>query len=148
MKQFLLLFTLFLSPLISQAQSPKWTETEAVLIQKNRSIFEEHVLRHSTDSLNTIALDNYLLIPPTGALESKGEVMNSVTNLSVNKLLVLVSNTIMRDEMGILIGTLELEGTLGGKPLPKTIRYMSVFVLDKGKWRLQARTLTPVLQPK
>ena len=57
---------------------------------------------------------------------------------------VVVDKTIVNKNLGIVIGTLMMDGTVMGNPLPKKIRFSSVFVNESGVWKLQSRTLTPI----
>ncbi|MGB0525100.1 MAG: nuclear transport factor 2 family protein [Flammeovirgaceae bacterium] len=116
------------------------------LMALNEAIFKEHVLNHQTDALHLHATDDYCLINPIGKLQTKKEVVDEVSTLQVIALEVLTTQVIEKAQLRILIGTLKLTGTMNGNALPPEIRYMSVFGLEEGTWKLQSRALTPVLQ--
>jgi hypothetical protein len=48
-----------------------------------------------------------------------------------------------------VLGLLQIKATVGGRALPETMRVLSVFTKEnaEAKWRLTARSITPVLGP-
>lgn len=145
-KSIILLFFILIPNFLNAQQQT--SEHKKELIKINRTIFEKHILQHSSKSLTVHALDNYSLINPLGKLQSKKEVINEVNTIEVSKLKVVVNEFMLHDQTAIIVGTLVLKGSFQGKPLPKKIRYMSVFVKVDDKWYLQARSLTPIKSPK
>ena len=69
-------------------------------------------------------------------------------NLNISSLNISVDKVIETENVGIVIGVLEMQGTIMSRPIPGKIRYSSTFVKQDGAWRLQSRTMTPIMRMK
>ncbi|MGS2727206.1 nuclear transport factor 2 family protein [Psychroserpens sp. BH13MA-6] len=114
------------------------------LSELNEYLFIEYTLNKNTEPLNTVATEDFVLIAAPGMIETKEQAIKGVNNLSLSSVNVTVDNIIERDNLGIVIGVLDMKGTIMGRPIPGKIRYHSVFFKDNGIWQLQSRSMTPI----
>ncbi len=131
----------FMLPSLVMAQQ---VASEDELIGFNKNIYVEYVLNNNPKPFAEAATDDFVLITGIGTIENKQQVINGVKNLKITSLKVMVDKTIITDCVGIVVGKLVMEGTVMGQPIPKNIRFSSVFVKEGGKLRLKSRTMTPV----
>jgi hypothetical protein len=116
---------------------------EQALLDLNERILREYVVRNNTRPLEATALGDFFAATP-GGIESRAHVIATVGNVDVDS--VTIENTEIRfhDDAALLAGTLSPYGRLSGRPMP-TLTYLSVYVRQEGRWRLAARSLTPLL---
>lgn len=142
-----LLIILFIVPFLVFGQSSK--DNQANELEKlNEYLFTEYVLKKNTQPINEIAKEDFILIAAPGMIESKKQVIQGVDNLNISSLKVTVDKVIETENIGIVIGVLEMQGTIMNRPVPSKIRYASTFVKQDGTWRLQSRTMTPMMRMK
>jgi hypothetical protein len=131
------------------AQTPR-SDVEALermLIDLNQRVLVEYVLHNNTALLEEVARNDFFLVGPAG-IEPRKQVIATVGNLEADS--VSVKNTEIRlygspvASSAVLAGRLRAKGSLGGRPLP-VLTYLSVYVRDGDKWRLAARSLTPLM---
>lgn len=121
---------------------------EKFLVQLNRELFEQYILRHDTKQYSRVALDDYVLVASIGAIESREEVLATADNLDIRSLTVTNNEFRHHHTTAVLVGTLDMEGTILGHDVSGQMRYLSVFVELDGDWRLMARSLSPVIDPR
>jgi hypothetical protein len=116
---------------------------EQALLDLNESILREYVVRNNTLPLEATALGDFFAATP-GGIESRAHVIATVGNVDVDS--VTIENTEIRihGAAALLAGTLRPYGRLNGRPMP-TLTYLSVYVRQEGRWRLAARSLTPLV---
>ena len=124
------------------------SELKERLIELNRQLWEEYMLRHNTEPYQRAALPEYLFLANIGLVETKDEVIATVGNLQVDAVRVANEEFRLHENTAILIGKLEVRGRVLGHPLPPQMRYMSVFVKSSGEWRVLAQSLTEVVNPR
>ncbi|MFT5752420.1 MAG: ketosteroid isomerase-like protein [Flavobacteriales bacterium] len=56
----------------------------------------------------------------------------------------MVNEVLVKNDMGFVLGVLEIKGTIMGRSVPGKIRFSSVFIKEDDQWRLQLRTMTPM----
>ena len=117
---------------------------EMGLEELNEYLFSEYALKKNTQPLSDIATDDFVLIAAPGMLENKKQAIDGVKNLNISALNVTVNKVIRTDNVGIVIGILEMKGTIMNRPVPGKIRFSSTFIKQDGIWRLKARTMTPM----
>ena len=115
-----------------------------LLEELNEFLFTEYTLNKNTKPLSEIATDDFILIAAPGMIETKQQAIDGVGNLTISSMNVIVNKTIKTDNIGIVIGILELKGTIMNRPVPGKIRYSSTFIKKDDTWRLIARTMTPM----
>lgn len=142
-----LLFILFVIPVAIFGQD-KDNHQEMGLEELNEFLFSEYVLKKNTKPLNDIAAEDFVLIAAPGIIESKKQAIEGVGNLNISSLVVTVDKLIESENLGIVIGTLEMKGTIMNRPVPGKIRYASTFIRENGKWILKMRTMTPIRIPR
>ena len=118
------------------------------LEELNAYILTEYALHKNTKPLNDIATEDFVLIAAPGMLENKQQAIAGVKNLKISSVNVSVDKIIETENTGIVIGILEMKGTIMNNPVPVKIRYSSTFIKQEGIWRLQARTMTPMRMKK
>ncbi|GAB5472648.1 MAG: hypothetical protein Mars2KO_07470 [Maribacter sp.] len=138
-----ILITLLAIPTIILGQTPQ-NILELGLEEINEYLFTEYALNKNTQPLSEIATDDFMLIAAPGMIENKDRVINGVKNLNISSLNVSVDKLITTDNVGIVIGILEMKGTIMNNPIPGKIRYSSTFIKKDGNWRLISRTMTPI----
>ncbi len=138
-----ILITLLAIPTIILGQTPQNIQ-ELGLEEINEYLFTEYALNKNTQPLSEIATDDFMLIAAPGMIENKDRVINGVKNLNISSLNVSVDKLITTDNVGIVIGILEMKGTIMNNPIPGKIRYSSTFIKKDGNWRLISRTMTPI----
>lgn len=138
-----LLLCLLVFPMIIIAQGSDDNQ-EKELIELNKYLFTEYSLNKNTVPLSETATDDFLLIAAPGMIENKAQAIKGVVNLDIVSLNVDVDRVLMTEDVGIVIGVLEMKGTIMKRPVPGKIRYSSTFVRQDGKWRLKMRTMTPM----
>ena len=138
-----ILIILLLVPLFGISQG-KVNLEKMSLSELNEYLFIEYALNKNTDPLNEVATEDFVLIAAPGMIETKEQAIIGVNNLNLSRVDVTVDKIIERDNVGIVIGVLDMEGTIMGRPIPGKIRYHSVFFKDKGTWKLQSRSMTPI----
>jgi len=67
-----------------------------------------------------------------------------VKNLNIETVKVTVDKVVLRENLGIVVGVLEMKGTIMNRPVPGNMRFSSTFVQENGAWKLIARTMTPM----
>lgn len=137
----LTVLVILMFPTLALAQS---VASEDELIALNKNIYLEYVLNHNTKPFAQAAKDDFVLITGIGTLETKQQVINGVENLKITSLEVISDDVLLFKTTAVVIGKLVMEGTVMGQPIPKNIRFSSVFVKENGKWKLQSRTMTPM----
>jgi|GEM_PF-3614440 len=117
---------------------------EMELEKLNEYLFTEYALKKNTDPLNEIATDDFILIAAPGMIENKKQAIAGVANLTISSIKVTTDKIITDGDLGIVVGILEMKGTIMKRPVPGKIRYSSTFMKENGKWRLKMRTMTPM----
>jgi len=110
----------------------------------NDFIFSEYILSHNVAPLEEYASDDFVLVAAPGILETKAQVMHDVQNLNISSLKIMSDTILMHGDVGVVIGVLQMEGTILGRPVPNKIRYSSTFVREENEWKLIARTMTAI----
>ena len=121
---------------------------ERELVKLNERLFREYLVNQNTEPFGETALDDFMLVAANGQTETKSQVSSTVSNLSIKHSVVENLHALSEGDTVVLIGRLTIEGTILGRPLPRQLTYMNVFVKGTGGWRLLARSLTPVSDPK
>ena len=122
--------------------------TEEFLVRLNRDLFERYVLHHDTELYAHTALDDYVLVASIGAIETREEVLATAGNLDIRALTVTNNEFRHHGTTAVLVGTLDMEGTILGHDVSGQRRYLSVFIEQDGQWRLMARSLSPIVDPR
>jgi hypothetical protein len=119
---------------------------EECLVDLNEYIFSELMLRGSRAALDELSFPETILVVPD-AVEVRREVQGLEGAPKAEDLDVQNEYFFLHGDTAVLAGVLKLQGTMGGRPLPPTMRYLSVFVDTGEEWRLLARSLVPARKP-
>lgn len=133
---------LLLMPCLSMAQP-----LEQELITVHDKQLREYMLNHNVEPLANISADDYFFVAAIGLLESRENVLKTAKNLKVEAFSISNDKVVVNEGTAVLSGVMEIQGTVMGHPLPKKMRYLSVFVKTPDGWKLQARSITPVFMP-
>ncbi|KAA2218971.1 nuclear transport factor 2 family protein [Maribacter flavus] len=117
-------------------------ETQNELKALNERLFKEYTLNKNTKPLEECATEGFVLIAGNGMLETKDQAINGVDNVNVSEIKVQVDKVILSGNTGIVIGVLDMKGTIMGRPVPGKIRFSSTFLKFEDRWRLVTRTMT------
>jgi hypothetical protein len=120
-------------------------EAEKTLIELNERVLEEYILNNNVEPLRGTAVEEFFVVTPVG-IESRQQVMETVGNLDVDSIRIDLSEIHVYGSTAVLAGTVIADGQLGGRPMPP-ITYLSVYAKEGDRWRLVARSLTPILAP-
>ena len=127
------------------------TERQALMDLERRS--HRWWLDGDTEALAELMTDDYRLVAPNGAVETKAWVTgadpDSVRMLQVESMTVSPQEVILDDDRAIVIAVIEMDATVAGRPAPGRLRVLSVFEREDAAapWRLLARAMTPVRTP-
>jgi hypothetical protein len=124
------------------------TSDAEYLVSVNKETLERYLLQHDTRLYRDNALPEYLFLANIGIVESREEVVTTAGNLRVSRASVENEHTLINDNTAVLIGLLDLEGSVMGTRLPNQMRYMTVFVRKPEGWRMLSQALTNVIDPK
>lgn len=117
---------------------------EGDLVKLNEYLFTEYALKHNIKPLEETATEDFVLVAAPGLVENKKQALDGVVNLNISDIKVTADKTISSENLVIIVGTLEMKGTILNQPVPPRIRYTSTFLKENGTWRLKMRTMTPV----
>lgn len=145
MRTFLLCFLMI--PVVTLAQTA-YTIEELELVTLNEFLYTSYVLDHNTTPLAEIATADFKLIAGIGIIEDKAQAISGVKNLNISSLNIVVNEVLVKNDMGFVLGVLEMKGTIMGRSVPGKIRFSSVFIKEDDQWRLQLRTMTPMRMKK
>jgi hypothetical protein len=135
------LAALLLSPCLVSSTEASHDE----LLRAHRAVVEAMILRHDAGPFESLALDQLLLIPPGGILETKDEVVAGVRAFAVSELTIEDEVVIRQGDTAVVIAKMTLHGEVRPVGRLGPMRTMSVLVEVDGDWRLLARSLTPCL---
>jgi len=141
MKHILILLLAFPLAVIGQESNGSQQDD---LVRLNEYLFKEYALKHNTKPLDETATDDFILIAAPGLVENKKQAIDGVVNLNISDVKVITDKTITSENLVIIVGTLEMKGTILNQPVPPRIRFSSTFVKEAGQWRLKMRTMTPM----
>lgn len=122
------------------------TELERSLIEFDKHVFEEYILRNNVAPLIEMTLQGFFIVSP-GGIEPKQQVIDTIGNLEVESLIVENERVHIYSSTAVLAGKLRGSGLLMGRPFP-VLTYLSVYVLEGETWRLSAQSLTPMAAPE
>jgi len=120
---------------------------EEKLIYSHDEQLKEYMLNHNVEPLASISQETYFFVAPIGLLESRENVLKTAKNLDVTDISISNDKVVITEGAAVLSGVMDIEGSVMGNPLPKKMRYLSVFVKTGNGWKLQARSITPVFTP-
>ena len=125
----------------------KTENIEEFLIRKHTEMMEQYILHHNTEPYADLMLDDYLLVVEIGLIEDRELLLTTVANLDIQTAKLTNQEFLHYDSTAVLIGTLEMEGKILGNTIDGKLRYMSVFILHDGRWRLLSGSFSPIVHP-
>lgn len=120
---------------------------EEEIIASHDEQLKEYMLNHNVEPLAAISEESYFFVAAIGLLENRENVLKTAKNLDVKDVSIANDKIVINDSTAVLSGIINIDGSVMGHPLPKKMRYLSVFVKTEKGWKLQARSITPVFMP-
>ena len=128
------------SPSTVEAQVAELDE----LVEFHRALTLAKRIQNDTTLLGAVTLENYVVVPPGGLIETRREALSGVRQFASDNATVEVQVTAEHENTAVLVGTVEADGEVtGGVPQFPRIRFMAVYVRTDGLWRLLAQSNTP-----
>ena len=143
-----LFFLLLFLPLANFSQNSKESDDQIRLKEINNFTLKEYLLNSNTQPLEEVAANDFILVNILGGMENKEEVMKGVRNIKISDFKIIYDSVVVHDKVGILVGDLQMDGTIMENPVPKNIRCVSTFVKHEDDWKLQSRTMTVIQTPE
>ncbi|TVR33799.1 MAG: nuclear transport factor 2 family protein [Balneolaceae bacterium] len=152
---FITLFTLLTMPVLAMAQNTaKNPETytsaenlEEYLTGLYSELMKEYILHHNTDLYAKHTMEDYLLVVEIGIIEDRELVLTTVENLDFTSVTIENEEFLHHGDTVVLIGTKDMKGRIMGYTIDATMRYMSVFVQEEGRWKMLSGSFSPVVHP-
>ena len=126
---------------IMQAQVPD----EAALLELNRQLVESVQLRRDTTLLAAETLPQFVVIPPGGIVEDRGQALRGVRNEAVDSVRIDEVQVVAHGTTAVVLARVHVFRANQDPSAHRPNRIMSVFVYDHQKWRLLARSVTPCI---
>lgn len=108
-------------------------------------LYWQEVKQKNWTELNNHMSATVVGLTPIGTLDRDG-MMAHARKMNISDFQIGEVQTQLSGEHLLVTYTLAVNGTSDGKPLPKTMRFMSVWQLLKSGWVLVAQTAVPVAQ--
>jgi len=152
---FITLFTLLTMPVLDLRQNtvtnpdlPEYGDNpEEYLVRLHTEMMEEYVLHHNTELYAETTMDDYLLVVEIGLIETRDEVLTTVGNLDMKTVNLTNEEFLHYGDTAVLIGKMELDGSILGHTVAGKVRYMSVFIKHHGQWKMLSGSFSPVVNP-
>jgi len=120
---------------------------EEYLVRLYTELMEEYILHHNTEPYAEVMLDDYLLVVEIGLIENREHLLSTVGNLDIQSVKLNNEEFLYYGNTAVLVGTMELEGSILGYTIDGMVRYMSVFVQHEGQWRMMSGSFSPMVHP-
>lgn len=119
-------------------------ENLAELLEFHRDLIVAMRVQNDTALFAAVALENYVVIPPGGILETREQALQGIRNFDADSLDVDVEMVARHDSTVVLVGTVAGNTRVRG-PVPQfaKVRFMAVYLRTAGTWRLLAQSATP-----
>ena len=115
---------------------------QGCVVDLNARLFREIMVLGNQDAIVEMALPETILVVPSG-IEVVDQVQGEGGMPKAQDLEVQNEHFLAKGDTAVLAGVLSLQGTMGDRPLPPRVRYLSVFIDTGNGWRLLARSLIP-----
>jgi len=149
----IILITLSISTSLAQGTTtnPDLSASEKTLEEYLTGLYaelmEEYILHHNTDLYAKHTTEDYLLVVEIGLIEDRELVLTTVENLNFRSVIIENEKFLHHGDTVVLIGNKEMNGSIMGYTIDATIRYMSVFVQEEGRWKMLSGSFSPVVHP-
>ncbi len=120
---------------------------EEYLVRLHTELMEQYVLHHNIQPYADATMDDYLLVVEIGLIETREEVLSTVENLDMKSISLTNEEFLHYGDTVVLIGTMELDGSILDHTVTGKVRYMSVFINHDGKWKMLSGSFSPVVHP-
>ena len=152
-------FSVLLALTAHVAHAQKDGDSTAVREELMRLERDSHQLWFKRDfaALDALMSEDFTFVVMNGAVETKTDVVPRDRTaaptrrgaLEVQSLELKPERVTLRGNSAIVFGLLHIKATVAGRALPDTMRVLSVFTRENvdAKWRLTARSITPILTP-
>ena len=111
-------------------------------------------LARDVGALSRIMDDEFHFVAMNGAVEDRAHILGAreteraapPSPLTVRGITVHPEEIVVRADTGIVISTMHIDASVGGRPLPPRMRVLTVFTRSGEDWTLLARSITPIQQ--
>jgi hypothetical protein len=116
------------------------------LLEINRQIMEDTILKQDPATLLKYAHPDYRVVAPGGRVETKEETAAGATSVVATGLEITQEQVMIVDNTGVVIGKVDIDGVM--KPVGRLGpgKFMAVFVKQDGDWEILSRALTPCIK--
>ena len=130
--------------LVPERATAQEEENFTELLDFHRDLVAAMRLRNDTALFAAVALENYLVIPPGGVIETREQALRGISNFDADSVKVQIEMVARHDSTAVLVGTVAGNTRVRG-PVPQfgKVRFMAVYVRTAGAWRLLAQSTTP-----
>jgi hypothetical protein len=136
---------LLLTVVGAPATAAERSDEARALADLNDRVLRAYVLEHDIASYDALAHADYKIVVAPGFIESRDQVLSTAGNLSFRRFDVSTRSVDIVGDTGVVIATVEAEGTVLRQPFPPRIVMMNVYVRQNGDWKLLARSMTPMV---
>ncbi len=120
---------------------------EEYLVNLHTKLMEQYVLHHNVLPYADATMEDYLLIVVIGLIETREHVLATAENLDMKSVSLTNEEFLHYGDTAVLIGTMELKGSILGHTVAGKVRYMRVFVQHDGQWKMLFVSYSPVVHP-
>lgn len=121
------------------------TAEEAELLELNARLFRAQIVERDAELLGQVALPQFRVLAPGGLIENKQQAMDGVSAWDVASIEMTGEEVIREGPVAVVMGRLDIDGTMAPVGRFGPLKYMGVFVRSEGEWRFLSRSLTPCL---
>lgn len=118
----------------------------AEIIELNRRIMHQQIIERDAALFDENSLEQFLVVAPGGRIEDKRQAMGGVNAWDAEAIDVRDEQVIFQGNTAVLIGRLQIDGTMRPVGELPPMKFMTVFVRTDGEWKLLARSLTPCFE--
>ena len=131
------------SVLPSAASAQSAAETEVLML--NERLFRAQIIERDATLLDQVALPHFRVVAPGGLIENKAQAMAGVSAWDVAGIELSGEEVIFDGDVAVVLGRLDIDGTMAPVGRFGPLKYMGVFVRRDGEWRFLSRALTPCI---
>ena len=139
---------LWLVPLALMVLAAPAAADEAADLRAIEAESHRQWLRGDSAALAELMAEEFRFVVMNGAVERRAEIVGAgrrPRRIEVQGLEVEPGEAAISGDTAVLISTLRLDASVAGRPLPERMRVLSVYAREAGRWRLLARSITPIL---
>lgn len=112
--------------------------TRPAALEEAAEAYETAQIRGDAAALERLIADDYILVGSDGSRETKAQLIAfwAAEGFDPDPVMVVEPVELLWTDGAALGGTVTLTGSMGGEPLGVTIRYIDIWALRDGEWRV------------